>query len=122
MQEPHPVDAHVGSQIRRARLLIGKTQTELAQAVGISFQQVQKYEKGTNRISASRLFEFSRVLDVTISYFFEGYGDNGASEDEPESHINRMDFRLARSLSGIENAKMKRAVADIIDGLRECKH
>ncbi len=67
----HPVDMHVGARVRQRRVLQGMTQIELANALGLTFQQVQKYELGTNRISASRLHDLSRVFDVPINYFFE---------------------------------------------------
>ena len=65
------MDVHVGARLRRRRTLLGMNQTELGDAVGVAFQQVQKYERGMNRISASRLFDLSRVLDVPIQYFFD---------------------------------------------------
>ncbi len=67
----HPIDMHVGARVRQRRVLQGMTQTNLADALGLTFQQVQKYELGTNRISASRLHDLSRVFDVPINYFFE---------------------------------------------------
>ncbi len=70
---PNPVDVYVGQKLKARRNLIGITQENLAEASGITFQQVQKYEKGRNRLSASRLFQFARVLDVPVSYFFEGF-------------------------------------------------
>ncbi len=69
--KPHPVDVHVGARVRMRRTLLGMTQTDLGDAVGLTFQQVQKYERGTNRISASRLYDLARVLDVSIEHFFE---------------------------------------------------
>ncbi len=66
-----PIDAHVGARVRLRRTLLGMTQTDLGDAIGLSFQQVQKYEIATNRISSSRLYELSRVLDVPIEHFFE---------------------------------------------------
>ncbi len=68
---PSPVDVHVGARLRVRRTLLGMSQTTLGEAIGLSFQQVQKYENGKNRISASRLFDLSRVLDVPIQYFFD---------------------------------------------------
>ncbi len=68
---PSPVDVHVGARLRQRRTLLGMTQTRLGEAIGLTFQQMQKYEKGTNRVSASRLFYLSRVLDVPVEYFFE---------------------------------------------------
>ncbi|MBE2191653.1 MAG: helix-turn-helix transcriptional regulator [Alphaproteobacteria bacterium] len=72
-ESPNPVDVFVGQKLRSRRNLIGITQENLAEAAGITFQQVQKYEKGRNRLSASRLFQFSRVLDVPVAYFFDGF-------------------------------------------------
>lgn len=69
---PHPVDVHVGKRIRHRRWLVGMTQQQLAERVGIKFQQIQKYETGANRVSASRLWDIADVLDVQISFFFEG--------------------------------------------------
>src|SRR6188472_622763 len=67
----HPVDIHVGRRFRQRRSLLGMSQTAVGNAVGLTFQQVQKYERGSNRISASRLVEFAKVLDVPVPYFFE---------------------------------------------------
>jgi len=69
---PNRTDEHVGAQIRTRRMMLGMSQTTLADAADITFQQVQKYEKGTNRVSASRMQQFSKILDVPISFFFEG--------------------------------------------------
>ena len=69
----HPVDLHVGARIRRRRWLVGLTQQKLAEQVGIKFQQIQKYETGMNRVSASRLWEIAEVLGVPVAHFFEGY-------------------------------------------------
>ncbi len=71
--EPNPVDVFVGQKLKARRTLIGMTQEKLAEATGITFQQVQKYEKGRNRLSASRIFQFSRVLNIPVAYFFEGF-------------------------------------------------
>ncbi len=67
---PNPVDIHVGGRVRQRRLLLGMSQTNLGDALGLTFQQVQKYERGTNRIGASRLFDLSQIFDVSIEYFF----------------------------------------------------
>lgn len=73
----HPIDLHVGARVRQRRRLLGLTQQRLADAVRIRFQQIQKYESGANRISASRLWTLSKALDVPISYFFEGVDESG---------------------------------------------
>ncbi|WP_120499649.1 helix-turn-helix domain-containing protein [Roseovarius sp. EL26] len=69
---PHPVDVHVGKRVRHRRWLVGMTQQQLAESVGIKFQQIQKYETGANRVSASRLWDIADALDVDVSFFFEG--------------------------------------------------
>lgn len=77
--QPNPVDVHVGGRVRLRRTLLGLSQEKLGEAIGLTFQQVQKYERGANRIGASRLWDLSRVLEVPVSYFFEEMGDNIAS-------------------------------------------
>ena len=77
----HPVDVHVGKRIRHRRWLVGMTQQQLAEQVGIKFQQIQKYETGANRVSASRLWDIADALDVPVSFFFEGIGDQ--AEETP---------------------------------------
>jgi len=73
----HPIDLHVGARVRQRRRLLGMTQQRLADAVSIRFQQIQKYESGANRISASRLWSLSQALDVPVAYFFEGVDQDG---------------------------------------------
>lgn len=74
----HPVDVHVGKRIRHRRWLVGMTQQQLAESVGIKFQQIQKYETGMNRVSASRLWDIASSLSVPVSFFFEGLGETAA--------------------------------------------
>lgn len=98
---PHPFDVHVGSRIRLARLEIGISQTELANRLNITFQQVQKYEKGTNRTSCSRLYEISTSLDRPLSFFLEGYGDTmyeGGEESDGEGMTPYVDSADALGL------------------------
>lgn len=87
--KPHPIDVHVGSRVRLRRTLLGMSQEKLGEAIGLTFQQVQKYERGANRIGSSRLYELSRVLDVPVSFFFDD-----APPGEPED----------RTYGGIEEA------------------
>ncbi len=77
----HPVDVHVGKRIRHRRWLVGMTQQQLAECVGIKFQQIQKYETGANRVSASRLWDIAEALDVPVSFFFEGIENESAAEE-----------------------------------------
>ncbi|UWQ77430.1 helix-turn-helix domain-containing protein [Leisingera sp. M658] len=78
----HPVDVHVGKRIRHRRWLVGMTQQQLAEQVGIKFQQIQKYETGANRVSASRLWDISDALEVPVSFFFDGLQEEGTGPSE----------------------------------------
>lgn len=91
----HPVDIHVGQRIRQRRWLVGMTQQTLANAVGIKFQQIQKYETGANRVSASRLWEIAVALSVSLSYFFDDYGSNIEDEIGSGSGDEIMDKKTA---------------------------
>ena len=117
----HPVDLHVGQRLRLARLSRGLSQTELAKASGITFQQVQKYEKGTNRVSASRLFEFANVLGAEISYFFEGTSEGipGFSRDGLTGTLDLkyVDLEILRVLGELKDTKLKRRLLDVISAL-----
>ncbi len=81
---PHPVDTHVGSRVRLRRIFLGYSQEKLAHALGLTFQQIQKYERGANRISASKLFQLARLLDVPVGFFFEG-ADEALEGKSPQS-------------------------------------
>ncbi|SLN42016.1 transcriptional repressor DicA [Roseovarius gaetbuli] len=84
---PHPVDVHVGKRIRHRRWLVGMTQQQLAESVGIKFQQIQKYETGANRVSASRLWDIADSLEVEISFFFEGIEHEGDAPREKSDNV-----------------------------------
>jgi transcriptional regulator with XRE-family HTH domain len=100
----HPIDLHVGQRVRLRRTTLGWSQERLAQALGLTFQQVQKYERGANRIGASRLFDLGRVLDVPVSFFFDGLAaaptgiDPGAMEARVGGDADPMTSRETRSL------------------------
>ncbi|MFC3118744.1 helix-turn-helix domain-containing protein [Jhaorihella thermophila] len=96
---PHPVDVHVGKRVRHRRWLIGMTQQQLAEKVGIKFQQIQKYETGANRISASRLWDIAEALDVPVSFFFEGLEEASKPEaDKPAVPADLMGDKEALDL------------------------
>jgi transcriptional regulator with XRE-family HTH domain len=78
----HPVDVHVGKRVRHRRWMVGMTQQQLGEAVGIKFQQIQKYETGMNRVSASRLWDIAKAMDVDVRFFFEGY-EEGVTDSAP---------------------------------------
>ena len=111
----HPVDAHVGQRIRQRRWMAGMTQQQLAEKVGIKFQQIQKYETGMNRVSASRLFDVAQALDVPVSFFFEGLGGGAAAAgpDAVEAALgdllsDREALDLVRSYYAIPEAQRRR--------------
>jgi transcriptional regulator with XRE-family HTH domain len=118
----HPIDRHVGFRLRLARASRKLSQTDLAKASGITFQQVQKYEKGTNRVSASRLFEFATLLGVEISYFFDGVDESGQervhlAEEGPAFQVSPVDVEILRALWKVKDSKVKRRLLDIISSL-----
>ncbi len=92
---PHPIDIHVGRRLRQRRRLLGLTQEKLAHAVEIRFQQIQKYESGANRISASRLWSLAKALDVSVAYFFEGLNGNGAGAEPDAGFAPRRAYGFA---------------------------
>jgi len=103
---PDPIDIHVGQRMRLRRTMLGKSQDQMARALGVSFQQVQKYERGTNRISASRLFDVSRFLNVPVSYFFEDLTEDAVAARDEEVKVT---FANANDpIPGIEDDPMKR--------------
>jgi transcriptional regulator with XRE-family HTH domain len=106
----HPVDAHVGKRIRHRRWMVGMTQQQLADKVGIKFQQIQKYETGMNRVSASRLWDIAESLGVTIGFFFEGLDDAREAQNAGESDImaDREALELVRSYYAIPEAQRRR--------------
>ena len=109
----HPVDVHVGKRIRHRRWMVGMTQQQLAEQVGIKFQQIQKYETGMNRVSASRLWEISEALSVPISFFFEGIGavDEFAAEPTPvqgDIFADKEALELVRSYYAIPETQRRR--------------
>ncbi|WP_039018618.1 helix-turn-helix domain-containing protein [Halocynthiibacter namhaensis] len=83
----HPVDVHVGKRVRHRRWMVGMTQQQLAEKVGIKFQQIQKYETGMNRVSASRLWDISETLDVPVAYFFGGLSESADEQTTEQSAV-----------------------------------
>lgn len=105
----HPVDAHVGKRIRHRRWMVGMTQQQLADRVGIKFQQIQKYETGMNRVSASRLWDIAEVLGVPISFFFEGLSDSDArAAAVGDMMTDKEALELVRSYYAIPEAQRRR--------------
>ena len=130
-RRPSPVDVHVGARARVRRILLGMTQTDLGDALGLTFQQVQKYERGTNRIGAGRLYDLARVLDVSVEYFFDELSpDAGASSPakgrgkaktlpsyEPDPMSTRETLELVRAYYKIEDADIRKQVYELTKAL-----
>jgi transcriptional regulator with XRE-family HTH domain len=125
----HPVDVHVGARLRQRRALLGMSQTTLGKAVGLTFQQVQKYERGSNRISSSRLFEFAKVLDVPISHFFsemipevaKGKRKPGRpktkASGETDINTKRETLELVRAYYKIRNQGVREQIRGMVQAL-----
>ncbi|SDO25572.1 Transcriptional regulator, contains XRE-family HTH domain [Lutimaribacter pacificus] len=109
----HPVDMHVGKKLKQLRVLRGMTQTEVAQGLDISFQQVQKYELGRNRVSASKLFEISQILGVSPSYFFDGLDDESAKTNMLDEEATK----IASMLTRIKDERLRGQIRTFISEL-----
>jgi transcriptional regulator with XRE-family HTH domain len=127
-KRPNPIDIHVGSRIRLRRNMLGMSQEKLGENLGITFQQIQKYEKGTNRVGASRLQAIASILSVPVAFFFEDApgrengNSSGLSEDNSTTYV--VDFlnsaeglQLNRAFVRIADAKVRRKVVDLVKAL-----
>ena len=117
------IDVHVGKRIRQRRLLLGMTQQTLADAVGVSFQQLQKYERGTNRVGAGTLFDLARVLDVPVSYFFAAIGSEGPSDDPFQRRHDLMageeGLSLVTAYFTITDRRVRQRLHDLVRAVAE---
>jgi transcriptional regulator with XRE-family HTH domain len=129
---PNPIDVHVGARIRSRRTILGISQTALGERIGLTFQQIQKYEKGSNRVSSSRLFDLARVLDVPLSYFFDEM-DRGVSKQSPGQLLGarpeavssesgdpmhrRETLELVRAYYGIADAAARARLRELVKAL-----
>jgi transcriptional regulator with XRE-family HTH domain len=129
-RRPNPIDVHVGSRVRFRRMLLGMSQEKLGEKLGLTFQQVQKYEKGINRIGASRLFDLAQVLGVSVQFFYEeapsaeghSYAAQGFAEKPDEHSIveflrSRDGLELNRAFVRISDVKARRAIVDLVRSL-----
>jgi transcriptional regulator with XRE-family HTH domain len=124
-KDPHPIDRHVGSRVRLRRTVVGMSQEQLGHKLGVTFQQVQKYEKGSNRVSASRLWQIARILGVPVSFFFEQVAAAAQGEgfaDADQSQIQDMtqsteSLALLRHFTQIVEPGLRRAVVDLARSL-----
>ena len=124
---PNPIDKHVGSRVRMRRMMLGMSQEKLGDALGLTFQQVQKYEKGTNRIGASRLQQISQILQVPVAFFFEGApnvpsGGRLDHQQEAPSPAYVSDFlatsdglALTKAFTRISDSKLRRRIVDLVE-------
>jgi transcriptional regulator with XRE-family HTH domain len=123
-KSPNPTDKYVGSRVRMRRLMLSMSQEKLGERLGLTFQQVQKYEKGTNRIGASRLQQIAQILKVPVSFFFEGAtgskSDDGSSKAPVADYVS--DFlsssdglALTKAFTNIKDSKLRRRVVDLVE-------
>jgi transcriptional regulator with XRE-family HTH domain len=129
---PDPIDKYVGSRIRMRRIMLGMSQEKLGDALGLTFQQIQKYEKGTNRVGASRLQQIADVLQVHVSFMFEGApGVTGGGMGESASPAYVSDFlatsdglALTKAFTRLKDAKLRRSIVDLVEQIaaREERH
>jgi transcriptional regulator with XRE-family HTH domain len=128
-KQANPIDIQVGNRVRIRRMLVGMSQEKLGDLLGLTFQQVQKYEKGVNRIGAGRLFEVSRILGVPIDFFYEGMAEQMAGQAgfaEPEETPPVMEFvssgeglQLSLAFMKIKDVKVRKRVLDLVKSLAE---
>jgi transcriptional regulator with XRE-family HTH domain len=119
---PNPIDKHVGSRVRMRRMMLQMSQEKLGEALGLTFQQVQKYEKGTNRIGASRMQQIAQVLQVPVSFFFEDAPGVSAPDGNAPSPNFVSDFfssadglALSRAFMRLKDAKLRRRIVDLVE-------
>ena len=129
VRAPNPVDVHVGTRVRLRRTLLGMTQTGLGQAIGLTFQQVQKYERGVNRIGSSRLYDLARVLEVPVNFFFDempkelapksksGGASDGAEAFDPDIVSKRETLELVRAYYKIESPLVRKRLFEMVKAL-----
>ena len=139
MAKAKPVDMHVGRRMRQRRTLLGMSQTKVGDAVGLTFQQIQKYERGSNRIGSSRLYEFAKVLDVPVSYFFDempsnalsgrpmsgrkGFGEAGTPfEQEKDPLIKRETLELVRAYYKIREGGVRKRIFEMVKATGAASH
>jgi len=126
---PNPVDKYVGSRVRMRRIMLGMSQEKLGEALGLTFQQVQKYEKGTNRVGASRIQQISEILQVPVSFLFEGGPSSSASAENHNEGISPAyvsDFlatseglALTRAFTRIADPKLRRSIVELVEQIAE---
>ena len=118
---PNPTDVHVGRRIKMRRMMLGMSQSDLGKPCGITFQQVQKYENGKNRVGASRLQQFSKLMDVPVAFFFEGLASSlaklrsGLHDPAQDLLATRDGLALAKAFMSIKQGALRRAIVHIVE-------
>ena len=129
-KKPNPIDVHVGSRVRLRRTMLGVSQEKLGEQLGITFQQIQKYEKGANRIGASRLQEIARVLNTPVAFFFEdapgspvssqqGFGESESSDYVVDFLSSSEGLQLNRAFVQIRDAKVRKKIVEMVRALAD---
>ena len=126
-KRPNPIDVHVGGRVKMRRMLVGMSQEKLGEQLGLTFQQVQKYEKGSNRIGASRLWDLARILEVPVHYFFDGLDGNhapaeGFAEQPQQDYflefVNSSEgIQLIKAFVEIKDPRVRRALLGLVRSL-----
>lgn len=125
---PHPVDIHVGKRLRLRRSMLGMSQDHLGKEIGVTFQQIQKYERGINRVGSSRLYDFSRILGVPVGYFFDeiqtdsdnvavGFAEDAGYDYESEKLNNKETMNLIRAYYKIKDKALRKKVLNLVKGM-----
>lgn len=127
-KQPNPIDRHVGARVRMRRMMLGMSQEKLGKAIGLTFQQVQKYEKGTNRIGSSRLVQIGSILQVQVEFFFDGaprppgYPGIGKTAALPPQPAYISDFlsstdglNMTKAFTSVKSPKLRRSIADLVE-------
>ena len=126
--KPDPIDVHVGSRVRLRRILLGMSQSKLGDALGLTFQQIQKYERGANRIASSRIYKLSKILDVPITFFFDeivqgvaararGLAEKGQESFEQDRLAKRETLELVRAYYRIKDEKVRKRVFELVKAI-----
>ncbi|MBK5912346.1 transcriptional regulator [Rhodothalassium salexigens] len=123
-KKPNPIDVHVGSRVRLRRTLMGMSQEKLGEALGLTFQQIQKYERGANRIGSSRLYKISQILEVPVQFFFDDMPDDalegaeltGGGDDDvgPDAMSRRETLELMRAYYKINDKKVRKGIFELV--------
>lgn len=141
MAKSHTVDVHVGARMRQRRALLGMSQSKLGDAVGLTFQQIQKYERGANRMGSSRLFEFAKVLDVPVSFFFDdmpsnalagrpmsgrgrkAFGEAGTPFAQEKDPLNKREtLEFVRAYYKIREARVRKRIFEMVKSVGAASH